>query len=101
MRRTFFRRPDRRPEHVPRFPVPGGRKPRLLQEDASERIGGMVGDSIARRLASAHGGVEKREDVFEAAIHFRPDRMRHASAATLGTCPLPIALSLSIRLATP
>jgi hypothetical protein len=58
--------------------VPGGRKPRLLQEDASERIGGMVGDSIARRLASAHGGVEKRQDVFQAAHRPMPSLNRAA-----------------------
>jgi hypothetical protein len=40
--------------------VPRRGEPRLLQKYPSERIGGMVGDCIARFLASAHGGVEER-----------------------------------------
>ncbi len=97
MRRTFFRRPDRRPEHVPRFPVPGGRKPRLLQEDSSERIGGVVGDGIARGLASAHGGVKAREDVGEGG--HRPMPSLNRAAASLAAAAMRSASAGSVIMA--
>jgi hypothetical protein len=60
--------------------VPRRREPRLLQEYPSERIGSMVGDSIARSLASAHGGVQKRQDVGEGGHRLMPSLNRAAAS---------------------
>ena len=97
---TFFRRPNSRPEHVPAFPVPRSREPSLLQEDARERVAGMVGDGIARTLASAHGGVEKRQDVGEGG-HFRLVIARMISNATCGTMALPSPRKRCVRWGIP
>ena len=72
-----------RSQHVPALPVSSRREPRLLEQDARKRVGGMVADGIAGSLTSAHSGGQEREDVFEAAHSFFDQRsfaMRLASS---------------------
>jgi hypothetical protein len=78
--------------------VPGRRKPRLLQEYPSERIGSMVADRIARFLAGAHSGVEKRQDVGEAA--HRPMPSRNRAPASLAAAAMRSASAGSVMAAT-
>jgi len=56
---------NRCPEHVPALPVSSRRQARLLEEDARKWISAVVCDAVAGQLASAHSGMERREDVFE------------------------------------
>jgi hypothetical protein len=63
--------------------VPSSREPRLLQEYPSERVGGVVADRIACRLASAHGGVEARQDVGEGGHSFFAQRAFPAASGAL------------------
>jgi hypothetical protein len=78
--------------------MPRSRKPRLLQQYPSERIGGMVADRIARSLASAHGGVQKRQDVGEGGHRLMPSLNR--AAASRAAAAMRLASSGAVMAAT-